>query len=167
MALFSVKNLLMGVAVLLVCGCSIINPYNENFACKNNHTRGQCVGTQIAYKAATGELQFADENVEDDENHCSKCEVAKQARQDFAKLAKGERQRAVHKEYMDAVYARLTGLLKKPETPMVEPPRIMRVLILPYEDRNNVLFMPRYTYLKVEDSKWVVGDYLVNGLGEE
>jgi conjugal transfer pilus assembly protein TraV len=50
---------------------------------------------------------------------------------------------------------RLAQLLKEPRTPMVTPPRIVRVLILPYKG-NGDLFMARYAYLQVEPAGWVL-----------
>ena len=41
---------------------------------------------------------------------------------------------------------------------MLEPPKIMRVLMLPYKGENDELFMTRYVYLKLKESGWVLTD---------
>lgn len=51
-------------------------------------------------------------------------------------------------------------VLKETPTPLRTPDTIVRVLILPYIDNNNVLHSFYYTFLKVEDGDWVLGDYL-------
>ena len=55
-------------------------------------------------------------------------------------------------------YKALTELLAEPDKPMLEPPKIMRVLMLPYKGENDELFMTRYVYLKLKESQWVLTD---------
>ena len=50
----------------------------------------------------------------------------------------------------------LADLLEAPETPVHNPPRILRVLLLPYKGENNELFMTRYAYLEIEPAEWVL-----------
>jgi conjugal transfer pilus assembly protein TraV len=114
-----------------------------------------------SYGDSIGEMDLDSEKQSEDRSDCKDCELGKRKDISFKELANGGRNNDHSSEYQEAVYDRLTGLLKKPATPMVDPPKVMRVLILPYEDDSNVLYMPRFTYLKVEDSRWVVGDYLV------
>lgn len=59
---------------------------------------------------------------------------------------------------------RMRGLIQKPVTPLRTPDTILRVLILPYEDDNGVLNGWKYSYIKVEDGKWVLADYLNSSL---
>lgn len=51
-------------------------------------------------------------------------------------------------------------VLKEAPTPLRTPDTIIRVLMLPYTDSNDVLHGYYYTFLKVEDGSWVLGDYL-------
>jgi hypothetical protein len=51
-------------------------------------------------------------------------------------------------------------VLKETPTPLRTPDTIIRVLMLPYADSNNVLHSYYYTFVKVEDGSWVLGDYL-------
>jgi conjugal transfer pilus assembly protein TraV len=60
--------------------------------------------------------------------------------------------------YREALYSRFAGLLREPETPMVVPPRVMRVLLLPYRGAEGELYMLRYAYLFVEEPRWILGD---------
>jgi conjugal transfer pilus assembly protein TraV len=48
--------------------------------------------------------------------------------------------------------------MQEPDKPMLEPPKIMRVLMLPYKGENDELFMTRYVYLKLKESEWVLTD---------
>ena len=56
---------------------------------------------------------------------------------------------------------RMMSVLKKPPIPLKTPDKILRVLFLPYVDQNNILNNYKYSFMKVEDGKWVIGDYLM------
>ena len=112
---------------LLFTGCgAALNPYHENFNCQAPEDSGHCVDTPSAYDEAIGLKQLAN-----------------------GEAANTEKQ-------IDAVrLERLAELLKEPQTPMIVPPRILRVLILPYKGGED-LFMARYAYLQVESARWVL-----------
>ncbi len=55
-------------------------------------------------------------------------------------------------------YSILAGLLQEEKKPLLQPPKILRVLLLPYRGEGEELFMSRYVYLKIEDSKWILTD---------
>jgi len=54
----------------------------------------------------------------------------------------------------------IAGLLKKPPTPLKTPPKIMRILILPWVDKSGVLHSQEYVYVEVDKGKWILGEYL-------
>lgn len=56
---------------------------------------------------------------------------------------------------------RMISVLKKPPVPLKTPDKILRVLFLPYVDQNNILNNYKYSFMKVEEGKWVIGDYLM------
>ena len=121
------KFLFLCLFPFLVSGCgATLNPYHENFNCQAPEDSGLCVDTPSAYKEAVGITQPVNGEAADPEK-----------RVDQVRLE------------------RLAQLLKEPQTPMVTPPRIVRVLILPYKG-NGDLFMARYAYLQVEPSGWVL-----------
>jgi len=113
--------------LLLLSGCgAALNPYHENFNCQAPEDNGHCVDTKTAYEEAVGI------------NH----------------LVKGKEENT--KKHVDeARLEKLAELLKEPQTPIIVPPRILRVLILPYKG-NDDLFMARYAYLQVESARWVL-----------
>ena len=112
---------------LLLTGCgAALNPYHENFNCQAPEDSGRCVDTPSAYEEAVG----------------------------INPLVKG--QEVNMKKHVDeARFERLAQLLREPRTPIIVPPRILRVLILPYKG-NGDLFMARYAYLQVESPRWVL-----------
>ena len=59
---------------------------------------------------------------------------------------------------------KLSNIINRPVTPLRTPDTILRVLILPYEDSNGVLNGWKYSYVKVDDGKWVMADYLNNSV---
>jgi conjugal transfer pilus assembly protein TraV len=55
-------------------------------------------------------------------------------------------------------YKTLADLLENPDAPMLNPPKILRVLVLPYKGDNNELFMTRYAYIEIEKAQWILTD---------
>jgi conjugal transfer pilus assembly protein TraV len=118
--------LLFLFSLLTGCGAAL-NPYHEDFNCRAEEDDSHCVDTQIAYEEAIAITDFD--------------------------IDEGSSQ---HKDIEEIRLQRLAELLEEPETPMIAPPRIMRVLILPYKGKGDELFMARYAYLQVESAKWVL-----------
>lgn len=131
---------------LLLCGCStVLNPYQSNFNCPDTEN-GKCVSVQSAYRESLNPL------VKSESEGCADCGKGRPAET----VASPEEQR-----YRAALLSRLTGLLREPETPMVAPPQVMRVLLLPYKGDGGELFMPRYAYFFVDRPSWILDGYLV------
>ena len=127
------KQLLTGILILLcISGCAgvkdAVNPYEENFRCKAKDSDGKCLDTPTAYREA--------------------------------RLPDGQMSEAIPNtsqiEAQNSRYKALTDLLEAPETPVLNPPKILRVLLLPYKGENNELFMTRFAYLEIEPSQWVL-----------
>lgn len=126
-------RILACLAVLvLVSGCAgvkdAVNPYEENFRCKAKDSEGKCLDTPTAYK----EARLPDGQAGEAASNASQVEA------------------------QNSRYKALTDLLEAPETPVLNPPKILRVLLLPYKGENNELFMTRYAYLEIEPSQWVL-----------
>ena len=127
------KQLLASILILLyVSGCAgvkdAVNPYEENFRCKAKDSDGKCLDTPTAYK----EARLPDGQLSEATPNASQVEA------------------------QNSRYKALTDLLEAPETPVLNPPKILRVLLLPYKGENNELFMTRYAYLEIEPSQWVL-----------
>jgi len=108
-----------------------INPYEENFKCRARDDEGKCVDTPTAYKDARYPAIVEDTDP-----------VVNDPKQ----------------KIQDNRYKILIGLLQEPKKPLLQPPKILRVLLLPYKGENEELFMTRYIYVKVEDSEWILTD---------
>jgi len=127
------KQLLASILILLcVSGCAgvknAVNPYEENFRCKAKDSEGKCLDTPTAYR----EARIPDGQLSEAASNTSQIEA------------------------QNSRYKALTDLLEAPETPVLNPPKILRVLLLPYKGENNELFMTRYAYLEIEPSQWVL-----------
>jgi len=117
-----------------------INPYEENFKCRASDDEGKCIDTPTAYKEARYPDPEVDMAIDGDPN-------AQLNGMNIKKLT-----------VQDQRYKTLTGLLEQPKKPLLQPPKILRVLLLPYNGENEELFMTRYVYVKIEDSKWILTD---------
>lgn len=124
--------LTMAVILLSACGTmkDAINPYNENFKCRAPEDDGECIDTPTAYKKARYPEIVSDEYPVN----------------------------GLQQEVQDNRYKILAELLQEPKKPMLQPPKILRVLLLPYKGENEELFMTRYIYVKIENSRWILTD---------
>lgn len=134
------------LVALLLCGCStVLNPYQSSFNCPDTEN-GKCVSVQTAYRESLNPL------VKSEEEGCAECGKERPAETVASPEERG---------YRAALLSRLTGLLREPETPMVAPPQVLRVLLMPYKGDGGELFMPRYAYFFVDRPSWILDGYLV------
>ncbi len=121
------------LVLLLLAGCGpVLNPYNEDFNCRAKDDTGECIDTPTAYQKARYP------------------EAESETPQDAAGIAQQKLQ--------DNRYRAVAELLQKETKPLLQSPKILRVLLLPYKGEDEELFMSRYVYLKIEDSQWVLTD---------
>jgi conjugal transfer pilus assembly protein TraV len=134
------------LSFILVCSASIagctsigeaLNPYKSNFECPITD-KGKCISVAKAYNDSLEE-QTTGSNIKTGST------ISGQA---------GET------TYQNSVYKTLAAMLSEPVTPVVAPPKIMRVLLLPYTSTDNNLFMLRYAYFFADKPKWVIGQGL-------
>jgi len=55
----------------------------------------------------------------------------------------------------------ITELLKNPPAPVKVPDKILRILILPWTDKDGNLHAMKYIFVKVEEGQWILGNYLI------
>lgn len=146
----SSRLLVLAMTVALLSGCGpVLNPYQENFKCKTPGEDGKCVDTPTAYKDARfPENALAKES--DKKPHLDSDETTVSSNT--------EGQRESGEDITAARYRVLTGLLKEPKKPLLQPPKILRVLMLPYEGERQELFMSRYVFVQLENARWVLTD---------
>lgn len=147
-------------------------PYEDDFSCRKRDNYGKCISVEKAYeeavtKVSQGEpMEPASEQDDDDDyrggsSRSSKPEVA-------VSLPQANPSNIAKRQYKDALYKELSHMIEDPRTPMIKPPKTMRVLILPHSSSSETnVYMPRYIYTIIEPSRWVVGDYLVDETNEK
>ena len=133
---------LLFLSFLLLAGCGpILNPYEEHFKCKAPAEDGKCLDTPSAYLEAR-----YPEPTPGAADTCPDC----------PKGTPPTATTSTNTPPHDARYRILADLLEEPEKPLLRPPKILRVLMLPYEGEAGELFMTRYVYLQVENGKWLL-----------
>lgn len=127
---------------LVFSGCSMmgeaINPYKSSFNCPLGDN-GKCINMTDAYK----------ESLQPNKNISGPAGSKQTGKQGAI---------AQENAYQDSLYKKLAGLLDEPTTPVIAPPKVMRVLFLPYKGTEKELFMYRYVFFVVDDYSWVLGD---------
>ncbi len=136
------RSILAVLLLALLAACNTvgntINPYKSNFNCPYKES-GRCISMTGAYDESRGQKM--------------------QPMDPANSLIPTSGERA----YQESVYKKLAGLLDEPKTPLIAPPKVMRVLLLPYKNDRD-LYMYRYAYFVVDDFRWVLdGNPAVEG----
>lgn len=143
------------LALAVLSGCStVMNPYSSDFSCPQGD-KGKCVSVSVAYEESlTGRSS----------NPFVEISSTKSKSQKYSKPSydrDGGAGNAPVDNYQDAVYKRMTGLLRDPVTPIIAPPQVLRVLLLAYRGDDNELFMPRYSYVVIDSPQWVLDNEII------
>ncbi len=161
------KKSLTLAGMLLMSGCALLNPYESSFSCPESYN-GKCVSVQTAYSESSGgtaKTKYAAVN-QSQENCGPESESAgacTDSNQELAGTDLQSKENGALTKYRVALFDKFTGLLKEPVTPVVAPPKTMRVLLLPYTGQDNEFYMLRYIYFFVDEPRWLLGDTVSSG----
>ncbi len=176
-----IKYLTLILLGFISSGCAtILNPYNEEFSCPETYN-GKCVSITEAYEeSSSGETRQPAKDIKpkqpvngfdcdyDFEEDCYEPTVPKKPHTENNQetLADPQMQepRTAEEEYRQALYGKLSRLLKEPTAPMVAQPKVMRVLVLPYKGDDNALYMYRYVYIFTEPPRWILDEIQIKGI---
>lgn len=175
---------------MLLSGCSVFNPYDSEFSCPGGY-KGKCISVNGAYKEAVDDVAEAPEadDMQEDEIKDSGAKQSDEGGVDEAcvqhnnsedplktegacvrkikKPVKQTKELQNYNRYRSALYDKFGNLLKEPKTPIVSPPKTMRVLLMPYTGQENEFYMLRYVYFFVDEPRWLLGDSVMAEDGEE
>jgi len=137
-----IKRLSLTVLMVFCSGCGVFMPFRSEFQC-NAPYKGKCVSVKEAYAESKGG------------GAGDKVDAKNKGADTGSKVAVEE----TSMDYRKNLQRELSKLLRAPVTPVIMPPKVIRILILPYPDRS-VLYMPRYIYMMTDKPEWVIGNYL-------
>jgi conjugal transfer pilus assembly protein TraV len=121
---------------MLSAGCaSTLNPFDSGFKCSATST-GECIPLNEAYDRSL------EDEVESDNTDVKAALVVSNG------ISGKDR-------YKELVYKKVIDLLEEPKTPIVVPPKVVRVLVLPYRNSENTLYMQRYLYFFASEPAWI------------
>ena len=161
------KKTLIAIGMLSMSGCALLNPYESSFSCPESYN-GKCVSVQTAYSESSGGTAKT-KNAAVDKSHEScgpESENSGACTESSKELAGTDlqlKENGALTKYRAALFDKFTGLLKEPVTPVVAPPKTMRVLLLPYTGQDNEFYMLRYVYFFVDEPRWLLGDTVSSG----
>ena len=180
------------MAMALLCGCSMITPYQSEFSCPDTF-KGKCASVREVYleDAAGSQQNSSGQNKVEKPAAKSGCattysgvegdgmvttcpdavsgETGAMSAGDAAAAlpVAGNPEERNYNQYRSALFNKFSGLLNEPKTPIVAPPKVMRVLLLPYTGQENEFYMLRYVYFFVDKPRWILGDSVTaDGEGE-
>ncbi|WP_429885537.1 TraV family lipoprotein [Geoalkalibacter halelectricus] len=127
-------------------GCGWLNPYHEDFDCRARDDLGRCVDSMTAYADALYLEGFDNRAPQSSFDPALFGEYVDPSGRNL---------------YQARLYRQYAELLSEPQTPVLAPPKVLRVLILPYQTREGELMMPRYVFVKVDEAQWVLDGGLI------
>jgi len=149
--------MIMTLGLLLLSGCSLLNPYSAKFDCPNVEN-GKCVSIPKAYEESVtgGNYLIKDADLKSSSTPSTSSGAAGPEQDAKAKAEKP----VVNAEgnYQDALYKRVGGLLENPQTPIVVAPQVVRVLILPYTGEGNMLYAQRHLFFFADKPRWILNN---------
>ena len=152
-------------------------PYDSHFLCEKNADYGHCTSVQGAYQDAVGgsNANAAAGDVEagrkDEHMQHSDSEAMAEGQGpsvDGAEALPAEKHADGHPrvvpvtardQYKNSEYRAMAGMMDAPVAPVLAPAKVLRTLIVAYQD-GQTLFMPRYVFYVVGEPHFVMGDYL-------
>jgi len=153
------------IECLYLSGCSILNPYNSEFQCKETY-KGTCQDTESSYWDSISDLdQTASDrhraSLDDKKNRkkgskCTDCDNNSSVDAGSSGDEADSSLRKYDNLYRKSLYRELSQLIDDPKTPIVKPPEVMRILMLGYTDQDNQLLSHRYIYFFTTEPKWVI-----------
>lgn len=166
------KLLFVAAAATQMSGCAWLNPYEEKTMCAALDDFGQCVTVKEAYESAFIQEDVAPDDLVVYENE-DNLEIEDDDPTDYTlnprsrpkkktKASKVKTRKPINKDeltYRQQLYREMSSLLEDPKTPMVKPPKIRRILVTPYDDGSDVLYMPRYVFVVIDRGTWVLDEY--------
>ena len=136
------RKLSIVLIMLTAVSCSTVgeavNPYKAGFNCPFTD-KGKCADVASAYSES----------------------VQGKAKEPAKSAPRSQAIPATAYEY--SRMRKLAALIEEPETPLLAPPKIMRVLLLPYKGQEKELYLYRYIYFVADDASWVLDDAAVTG----
>lgn len=148
-SLKKLKLVVLIVGIFLIGGCGkIMNPYSSKFSCPE-WEQGKCIGIPEAYYSS----------FEKEGNYTiNQKELEEQYRKLLSSEEFDESLSYVRKQYLEGLYNTMKKLFEEPVMPVLVPPKIVRVLVLPYggEKESKFFYGNRYIYVVVEDYKWLL-----------
>ena len=139
------RQIVFFVALAVLSGCAL-TPYEESFQCPLSSDFGHCTDVGGAYDAAvTGARSLPPPR-------------------DITRAAHRSRRTPVSVGIPDGDqqprYAQLTSLIDTPPSPLLTPPKVLRTLVVSYQDTDRTLFQPRYMFYLASESEFVLGNEL-------
>ena len=156
------RLLLIGMALLTAAGCKTLVPYDSKFMCEANQDYGRCMSVSDAYKEALegpapAEAKKHPEAWNYKQGAPKKTSTrGRKARDEYRMMQASLSGRDLYK---DNEYREMAALIEQPATPIVQPPKVLRTLVVSYPN-GQTLYMPRYIVYIAEEARFVVGDYL-------
>jgi conjugal transfer pilus assembly protein TraV len=142
-------------------GCGLL-PYHDDDACALEGNYGKCINGEQAYEEAIeGRELFGnyigEEGLTDEMPGTITPSVSQQG-----EMATSQMNADGYMTLKGRTYDKLSGLVDKPNAPMLVPPKVISTLVLNYQSSSNEqhMYMPRYIYTIAKQPEFLLNQYL-------
>lgn len=146
-----IKRFIIIIPVLLatLTGCSVFNPYDSDFLCPKPSI-GKCANMDEAYHdSIDNELVIAPVT---SSPGCIDCDNSGKAESEVGNVNTYDPETA----YKHRVFNEMANMIGDEDSPIIQPPKTMRMLVLNYEGDAKILYGHRFVYFLVGEPEWVV-----------
>jgi conjugal transfer pilus assembly protein TraV len=160
-----ISTIIIILSIIAMPGCSVLSPYNTEFKCPDSY-KGTCNDVTSSYKDSLAskddvyskQHRKSQGDKEDrikgnsTDDTCETCNKSSDCTDTKCEKITDQYENL----YKKSLYTELKTLIDEPKTPVIQPPKVMRVLLLGYTDTDNQYLSHRYMYLIVTDPKWII-----------
>ena len=138
--------------ILTSCG-KALNPYHEDFDCQARGEGGKCADTDTVYQDLSN-TKFLETIIMPNEKTTPVNKPTPEPKNDTSKIVSKDIDTST---LSSSILSKLPTSLPT-STPLLKQPEVIRILILPYVDEKNRLYMRRYVYTVNNEPKWNIGN---------
>lgn len=144
--------MLPSLILMLLTGCSTLNPYNSNFDCKGYPDGVNCTSAREVYRLTDNKDALSREDMVDDKKG------SKNRKPNMLPNEVPPPSGASGKGQSDPPTSAVQGMPYEGPLPLRTTARVMRIWMAPWESQDGALNMSNYVYVEVVERKWSVGE---------
>lgn len=143
------RCLVLSLVLAVLTGCSVLNPYHEDFGCEGHPDGVNCMSARDVYRETDYKSSLTPEDRTDKKGN----KKGKKQEQQLPAAAS-----SINPAAVDPPTSAVQGMPYEGPLPLRTTAQVMRIWVAPWESQDGALNMPSYLYVEVVERKWTVGE---------